>query len=852
MNFLLRSTQSITSEPPSATEVSTGRHKVSKSATLEGLISEEPLSNQSGDEDGQQNMDGFGTVGNDVEDDLPPKASSTSSTIKDHVDVSEEEGRIVIPCKELSEDWSDASSIHSFHSLDRGFVFPGEQFHILVCLSASRHETEVITPFRVAAVMSRSGSPELKASWNALRKGNGSNSVHTDEISANHTSKENGDLGTPGKSVAPTLDVSATEYLLRMEDHKQQTEAMLNRFKNSHFFVRVASSDEPLWCKKSEVEFSASSEVTGENNNMTGTACKKASGRVDFPSAVIERGSFNSHASGGVARNIERCCSLSNGDIVVLLQVNVGANVTKDPVLEVLQFEKDESESSQEIPENMPDSSDHDPCGNLLKWLLPLDRPLTPPLRPQLPPSLSSNLGSVSVSQRSTSSNTSSTPLFSFGNFRSYSMSSLPPTVTPPTPAIPSPSRPAFALEDWDHFLSQKLVKSKEVGTEDILSFRGVALEPNRFSVHCGLEGLYIPGRRWRRKIEIIQPVKIHSFASDCNTEDLLCVQIKNVVPEHVSDVVIFVDSINLIFEESSKGKPSVSLPIACIEPGDDHSLPNLALRRGEEHSFILKLAPSLWKDSNACGEKNLNPPSTYSSRKGISSGSDEYAVIVSCRSNYTESKLFFKHSTSWRPRLAKDLMISVASEMSEQNLGLSGGLSELPVQVLTLQASNLTPEDLTLTVLAPESFTSPSTVVSLNSAPSTPMGSFMNFTEFKGKDGLEEDTNSRRRSLPKNSEKENIGGTKRSVSFNQHEAPVEFLPDASTSCTHLWLQSRVPLGCVPSQSTATVRLELLPLTDGIITLDTLQIAVKEKDLVYVPESSLKIYSTSSIATSIA
>lgn len=53
----------------------------------------------------------------------------------------------------------------------------------------------------------------------------------------------------------------------------------------------------------------------------------------------------------------------------------------------------------------------------------------------------------------------------------------------------------------------------------------------------------------------------------------------QNVVPEHVSDVVIFVDSINLIFEESSKGNPSVSLPIACIEPGDDHCLPNLALR---------------------------------------------------------------------------------------------------------------------------------------------------------------------------------------------------------------------------------------------------------------------------------
>ncbi|KAH0872850.1 hypothetical protein HID58_070212, partial [Brassica napus] len=34
---------------------------------------------------------------------------------------------------------------------------------------------------------------------------------------------------------------------------------------------------------------------------------------------------------------------------------------------------------------------------------------------------------------------------------------------------------------------------------------------------------------------------------------------------------------------------------------------------------------------------------------------------------------------------------------------------------------------------------------------------------------------------------------------------------------------------CVPSKSTATIKLELLPLTDGIITLDTLQIHVKEK-----------------------
>lgn len=35
----------------------------------------------------------------------------------------------------------------------------------------------------------------------------------------------------------------------------------------------------------------------------------------------------------------------------------------------------------------------------------------------------------------------------------------------------------------------------------------------------------------------------------------------------------------------------------------------------------------------------------------------------------------------------------------------------------------------------------------------------------------------------------------------------------------------------MPAQSTATIKLEVLPLTDGIITLDSLQIDVKEKGI---------------------
>jgi hypothetical protein len=34
---------------------------------------------------------------------------------------------------------------------------------------------------------------------------------------------------------------------------------------------------------------------------------------------------------------------------------------------------------------------------------------------------------------------------------------------------------------------------------------------------------------------------------------------------------------------------------------------------------------------------------------------------------------------------------------------------------------------------------------------------------------------------------------------------------------------------CIPSKSVVTVKIELLPLTAGIITLDSLQIDVKEK-----------------------
>lgn len=213
----------------------------------------------------------------------------------------------------------------------------------------------------------------------------------------------------------------------------------------------------------------------------------------------------------------------------MLLQVNVGVDLVQDPVLEILQFEKYEERSlTSENQDNLA-YMNPDPCRDLLKWLLPLDNSIPPPVRSLSPPQMGSGPGIRSTSTKSNFSPASGSQIFSFGHFRSYSMSSLPHnTATPPPVTSPSSSRPDFDGEDWDRFSANKTYGKSERGkSENLLSFRGVSLEPDRFSVRCGLEGIYIPGKRWRRKIEIIQPLEIHSFAADCNTEELLCVQIK-------------------------------------------------------------------------------------------------------------------------------------------------------------------------------------------------------------------------------------------------------------------------------------------------------------------------------------
>ncbi|MBA0667569.1 hypothetical protein Goklo_000635, partial [Gossypium klotzschianum] len=587
MNFLLlRSNQQAVPEPPPVQEEVAESTYVSSSATsLEGLIGEDPFPEYPTVENHDAETNGH------LGENAGVGSGKKSSVPENHIDVCEEDGWITIPYRDLPDDWNRAPDISSLRSLDRSFVFPGEQVHVLACLSACNQETEIITPFKVAAVMCKSGKRRGAQKQNGNMEGETNSVPEGGDASLNGAVMDQNGENLEKDKIDPAKDVSASESFLRMEDHRRQTETLLKRFKNSHFFVRIAESGEPLWSKKGASEkVSELSEMDSQQSiaNETNNAAKN----ISRQNAVIDRGNFDANVSGGVARDSIKCCSLSSGDIVssdshsaslfgrmqVLLKVNVGVDFLRDPVIEILQFEKYQDRNPSSKNQDNLVYANQDPCGELLKWLLPLDNTLPTPLTLS-PPPLGSASGIGSPSQRPGVSASSGSPLFSFSHFRSYSMSSLPQNVTPPAgPVKAQSSKPSFDLDDVDHYTSQKNSKGKITGIEELLSYRGVSLERERFSVRCGLEGIHIPGRRWRRKLQIIQPIEIHSYAADCNTDDLLCVQIKNISPENVPDIVVFVDAITVVLEEASKGGPPASLPISCIEAGDDHSLPNLAL----------------------------------------------------------------------------------------------------------------------------------------------------------------------------------------------------------------------------------------------------------------------------------
>ncbi|KAA8529469.1 hypothetical protein F0562_033732 [Nyssa sinensis] len=238
--------------------------------TLEGFIAEDPFPQNSSAEDHDRETNGVGGKNGGV---LGPSLKNGSPIVQNHIEVTEDQGFITIPYKELPDNWSEVPDILSFRSLDRFFVFPGEQVHILACLSACKQDTEIITPFKVAAVMSKNGIGQSTKKQNGnigdeTNRGSGRVEVNPDAQEMDQNSED-----LLKEKINLQKDISASESLLRMEDHRKQTETLLQRFRNSHFFVRIAESDEPLWSKRSAHEASLeSSEIGG--GKFTGKWCR--------------------------------------------------------------------------------------------------------------------------------------------------------------------------------------------------------------------------------------------------------------------------------------------------------------------------------------------------------------------------------------------------------------------------------------------------------------------------------------------------------------------------------------------------------------------------------------------------
>ncbi|MCO5595944.1 hypothetical protein L7F22_049995 [Adiantum nelumboides] len=334
--------------------------------------------------------------------------------------------------------------------------------------------------------------------------------------------------------------------------------------------------------------------------------------------------------------------------------------------------------------------------------------------------------------------------------------------------------------------------------------------------------------------------------------------------------------------------------------------------RPGEQHSFILKpsnssshpSATDKVKAASMSPPYELLKPSTHSLQGSVKQkvkdhelssllDTGNFFIVVSCRCSHTESRLHFKHPIKWQPRSPRDLLLSVSLESVSKPEIASGSLPTFSPKVVTVQATNLTSDSLHLTLLAPSSkYSGPTPPLPVPNNLGLPrMSSFMSFHEKKEwpiakntENVLDQDKGSseaspsgrpsslqRSLSLPPAKPIESIMGITPRVVKERAISAADIAAENSSARTHLWLQSIIPLGYVPPQSTTAIRCELLPLTDGIISLDTLHILTKDQGKlellglkaiwyqrrhfksadVYYPEQALQIYATSSIGIGI-
>lgn len=174
---------------------------------------------------------------------------------------------------------------------------------------------EIITPFKVAALMSKNGIGQGDKKVNGLL-GNGASAVSDNaEVHADGQDTEQNGVNPSNGNSDTQKNFSAGESLLRMEDQKRKTETLLQKFKSSHFFVRISESNEMLWSKRGAHKTPSHASVKDDQSSATNErSVAKDMSRLN---AIIDKGNFDANVSGGVARNTVQCHSLANGDVVV-------------------------------------------------------------------------------------------------------------------------------------------------------------------------------------------------------------------------------------------------------------------------------------------------------------------------------------------------------------------------------------------------------------------------------------------------------------------------------------------------------------------------------------------------------
>ncbi|KAF3495437.1 hypothetical protein DY000_02057456 [Brassica cretica] len=106
-------------------------------------------------------------------------------------DVSEVQGWISVPYKEVPDNWSESVDIQSLRSLDRSFVFTGSIFRSLHAYE-SKGDAEIITPFKVAEVMNKTVQRKLSDNGTSTPSVDGELSPDGQFASQNGGSPESG------------------------------------------------------------------------------------------------------------------------------------------------------------------------------------------------------------------------------------------------------------------------------------------------------------------------------------------------------------------------------------------------------------------------------------------------------------------------------------------------------------------------------------------------------------------------------------------------------------------------------------------------------------------------------------